>query len=104
MFDMINDRVSYDTFGGLPLLSLTHVDPKGLQFAIKHALDRMLALVGLIVLSPVILCAAIAVRLSSPGPALFSQRRVGRDGRVFDFYKFRSMRVAPEVSDAGEEG
>jgi exopolysaccharide biosynthesis polyprenyl glycosylphosphotransferase len=103
MFDMINDRVSYDTFGGLPLLSLTHIDPRGLQFAIKHALDRVLAVVALVVLSPVILCAAIAVRLSSPGPTLFSQRRVGRDGRVFDFYKFRSMRVAPEAREAGEE-
>ena len=44
MFDTINDRVGYDTVGGLPLLSFTAVDPKGLQFAIKHALDRVLAL------------------------------------------------------------
>jgi exopolysaccharide biosynthesis polyprenyl glycosylphosphotransferase len=95
MFDTINDRVGYDTVGGLPLLSFSTVDPNGLQFALKHALDRVLALTLLILLSPLILCAAVAVRLSSPGPALFSQRRVGRDGRVFDFYKFRSMREAP---------
>ncbi len=43
MFDTINDRVGYDTVGGLPLLSFTAVDPRGLQFAIKHALDRVLA-------------------------------------------------------------
>jgi len=97
MFDTINDRVSYDTVGGLPLLSFATVDPDGLQFAVKHALDRTLALLFLILLSPVLLCAAIAVRLSSPGPALFSQPRVGRDGKVFDFYKFRSMRVGPKV-------
>jgi exopolysaccharide biosynthesis polyprenyl glycosylphosphotransferase len=102
MFDTINDRVGYDTVGGLPLLSFSTVDPQGLQFAIKHALDRLLALVLLIVFSPVILVAAIAVRLSSPGPALFSQRRVGRDGKVFDFYKFRSMRV-PSAPAEGEE-
>jgi lipopolysaccharide/colanic/teichoic acid biosynthesis glycosyltransferase len=54
----------------------------------------VLALVLLIVLSPVIALAALAVRFSSPGPVLFSQRRVGRDGKVFDFYKFRSMRLA----------
>jgi exopolysaccharide biosynthesis polyprenyl glycosylphosphotransferase len=98
MFDTINDRVSYDTVGGLPLLSFATVDPDGLQFAVKHALDRTLALLFLILLSPVLLCAAIAVRLSSPGPALFSQPRVGRDGKVFDFYKFRSMRVGPKVT------
>ena len=106
MFDSINDRVGYDTVGGLPLLSFNAVDPKGLQFAIKHALDRVLALALLVVCSPLLLGAAIAVRLSSPGPTLFIQRRVGRDGKVFDFYKFRSMRVDPaqaerEESDTG---
>jgi exopolysaccharide biosynthesis polyprenyl glycosylphosphotransferase len=96
MFDTINDRVGYDTVGGLPLLSFSTVDPKGLQFAIKHALDRILALILLILFSPLLLLAAIAVRLSSPGPAFFRQRRVGRDGREFNFYKFRSMRISPE--------
>jgi exopolysaccharide biosynthesis polyprenyl glycosylphosphotransferase len=104
MFDTINDRVGYDTVGGLPLLSFNAVDPKGLQFALKHALDRVLALVLLILASPVILLALIAVRLSSPGPAFFRQRRVGRDGKEFEFYKFRSMRVAPEEDDAQGEG
>jgi len=103
MFDTINDRAVYDTVGGLPLLSFTAVDPRGLQFAIKHGLDRLLALVLLIVFSPLILCAAVAVRLSSPGPAFFSQRRVGRDGRVFSFYKFRSMRVADADTQTSEE-
>jgi exopolysaccharide biosynthesis polyprenyl glycosylphosphotransferase len=92
MFDLINDRVGYDTVGGLPLLSFTAVDPKGMQFAVKHALDRVLALLMLILFSPLIALAALSVKLSSPGPVLFTQRRVGRDGRVFDFYKFRSMR------------
>jgi exopolysaccharide biosynthesis polyprenyl glycosylphosphotransferase len=103
MFDTINQRVGYDTVGGLPLMSFAAVDPDGLQFALKHALDRVLALVLLTLLSPVIVGAALAVRLSSPGPALFSQRRVGRDGRVFDFYKFRSMRLPDRVVDGDEE-
>jgi exopolysaccharide biosynthesis polyprenyl glycosylphosphotransferase len=104
MFDTINDRVGYDTVGGLPLLSFSAVDPKGVQFAIKHAVDRVLALVLLIVLSPLIICAAIAVRLSSPGPAFFSQRRVGRDGKVFSFYKFRSMREQPQEPEDEQDG
>jgi exopolysaccharide biosynthesis polyprenyl glycosylphosphotransferase len=105
MFDTINDRVGYDTVGGLPLLSFTAVDPDGLQFATKHALDRVLALTLLIVFSPVILLSAVAVRLSSPGPAFFRQRRVGRDGKVFNFYKFRSMRMQPPpAADGSEDG
>ncbi len=95
MFDTINDRVGYDTVGGLPLMSFNAVDPKGMQFAVKHALDRILALVLLVLCAPILLIAALAVRLSSPGSAFFTQRRVGRDGRVFDFYKFRSMRIDP---------
>ena len=93
MFDTINNRVGYDTVGGLPLLSFTAVNPKGVQFALKHAFDRMFAVLLLIVLSPVLACTALAVRLTSPGPILFRQLRVGRDGTLFDLYKFRSMRV-----------
>jgi exopolysaccharide biosynthesis polyprenyl glycosylphosphotransferase len=106
MFDTINNRVGYDTVGGLPLMSFTTVDPRGLQFAIKHGLDRVLALIFLVLLSPVILLSALAVRLSSAGPVLFRQNRVGRDGKAFDLYKFRSMRmqdghVDPDDDEAG---
>jgi exopolysaccharide biosynthesis polyprenyl glycosylphosphotransferase len=104
MFDTINNRVGYDTVGGLPLMSFTRVDPRGLQFAIKHALDRVLALVFLLLLSPIILSSALAVRLSSRGPVLFRQRRVGRDGNAFDLYKFRSMRVEPDRTGSEQGG
>jgi exopolysaccharide biosynthesis polyprenyl glycosylphosphotransferase len=103
MFDTINNRVGYDTVGGLPLLSFTSVDPRGLQFAIKHAFDRVFALLLLVVLSPILLLSALAVRLSSSGPVLFSQRRVGRDGKAFDLYKFRSMRRAGEEGEVDED-
>ncbi len=96
MFDAMNDRASYDTVGGTPLLTFSAVDPKGWQFAIKHAFDGILAVVLLVLFAPILLLAVLAVRLSSPGPALFRQRRVGRDGRSFDLYKFRSMRMASE--------
>jgi exopolysaccharide biosynthesis polyprenyl glycosylphosphotransferase len=106
MFDTINNRVGYDTVGGLPLMSFTTVDPRGVQFAIKHGLDRVLALLFLFLLSPIILLSALAVRLTSKGPILFSQNRVGRDGKAFDLYKFRSMSIQsgqtdPAVEDAG---
>jgi exopolysaccharide biosynthesis polyprenyl glycosylphosphotransferase len=102
MFDTINNRVGYDTVGGLPLMSFTTVNPRGVQFAIKHAFDRVFALLLLVVLSPVILGTALAVRASSRGPVLFRQRRIGRDGKVFDLYKFRSMYLDP--AQAGRVG
>ncbi|MFI5009616.1 MAG: exopolysaccharide biosynthesis polyprenyl glycosylphosphotransferase [Solirubrobacterales bacterium] len=98
MFDTINNRVGYDTVGGLPLMSFSSVNPKGLQFALKHAFDRVFAVVLLLVLAPLIALTALVVRLSSPGPVMFRQRRVGRDGSVFDLYKFRSMRIAPALA------
>jgi exopolysaccharide biosynthesis polyprenyl glycosylphosphotransferase len=101
MFDTINNRVGYDTVGGLPLMSFTTVNPRGMQFAIKHAFDRVFALVLLVLLSPVLLCTALAVRLSSHGPVLFRQLRIGRDGKVFDLYKFRSMYPTPSQVELG---
>ena len=58
---------------------------------IKRAIDVCLASIFLIVLSPLLLFLAIAIRLDSPGPAFLTQRRVGKNGRIFDFYKLRSM-------------
>jgi exopolysaccharide biosynthesis polyprenyl glycosylphosphotransferase len=110
MFDTINDRVGYDTVGGLPLLTFSGVNPQGVQFAVKHILDRVSAMLLLLCLSPVISIAALAVRVSSPGPVLFRQRRVGRDGTEFDLYKFRSMRLdllpsaQPAAADVGALG
>jgi lipopolysaccharide/colanic/teichoic acid biosynthesis glycosyltransferase len=67
------------------------VNPRGWQFAVKHTLDRTAALLALVALSPLMLAIALAVRLSLPGPVLFRQRRVGRDGQAFDLLKFRTM-------------
>jgi exopolysaccharide biosynthesis polyprenyl glycosylphosphotransferase len=104
MFDTINNRVGYDTVGGLPLMSFTTVNPRGMQFALKHAFDRVFALVLFVLLFPVIMCTAMAVRVSSSGPVLFRQRRIGRDGKVFDLYKFRSMRLdGPQAELSGDD-
>jgi Undecaprenyl-phosphate glucose phosphotransferase len=61
--------------------------------AVKRGIDIIFSLLGLICLSPILLVAAIAIRLDSPGPALFRQTRHGFNGRPFGIYKFRSMKV-----------
>lgn len=72
----------------------------------KWLFDRVMSLVGLIVLSPVLLIVAILIRLKMPGgPVLFRQKRVGKDGKLFTMVKFRSMMVdhgGSSVSVAGE--
>ena len=60
---------------------------------IKRGADVVLSLLALICLSPVYLALALAVKISSPGPVLFRQKRVGRGGRLFTLYKFRTMRT-----------
>src|SRR4051812_33399699 len=96
LFESINVRVGLEHIGGMPLFRLRTVRPKGWQFAVKHALDRVMAATMIVVLSPVLISATAAVKLSSSGPIFFRQRRVGRDGRDFDLLKFRSMRTSDD--------
>ena len=99
LFEEVSNRVEVEHLGGVPLLRAETVDPQGWQFAIKYTVDRIVAAVALLLLSPVFGALALAVRLSSPGPVFYRQRRVGLDGRDFDMLKYRSMRVAPPGRD-----
>ncbi len=73
----------------------------GLQAAMKRALDILASALGLIVLSPLMLALALAVRLSSPGPVFYRANRIGRDGKPFKLYKFRSMVVGADRRGPG---
>ena len=76
---------------GLPLLEVRYPQLDNTQRALKRALDVAVSLLGLVLLSPLLLAVALAIRLDSPGPILFRQKRVGADGKVFLCYMFRSM-------------
>ena len=65
-------------------------------FAVKRALDAVVAVVGLLLAVPIGILVALAIKLDSPGPVFFGQTRVGRDGRIFTVWKFRSMRTDAE--------
>jgi exopolysaccharide biosynthesis polyprenyl glycosylphosphotransferase len=95
-FESMVERVRLQRIGALPLMALHNVDPKGWQFGVKYGLERLVGATLLVLLAPLLLLVAAAVRLTSRGPALFRQRRVGVDGRVFDLLKFRSMRVCED--------
>jgi exopolysaccharide biosynthesis polyprenyl glycosylphosphotransferase len=84
-----NSRVEH--LGGIPLLAIEPPRPRSLAFAVKHCLDRLIAVVALILLSPLLAATAFAIRRQMGRPVLFRQLRVGRDGRMFTMFKFRSM-------------
>lgn len=89
--DILLTRGSREELGGLSLVRVRDVPLDGAQRLLKRAFDILVAAVLLVLLSPLMLVIAVAVRCTSPGPALFSQDRVTEGGRVFRILKFRSM-------------
>jgi exopolysaccharide biosynthesis polyprenyl glycosylphosphotransferase len=85
---------------GLPLLEVSYPRLDNSQRALKRALDVTVSLGGLLLLSPLFLAVAVAIRLGSPGPILFRQKRIGADGSVFICYMFRSMYEGAERRQA----
>jgi putative colanic acid biosynthesis UDP-glucose lipid carrier transferase len=94
--DLIQARV--DTVGGLPVVAVCETPFHGINGLVKRASDIGLSATILVAILPVMLCIAAGVKLSSPGPVLFRQRRYGLDGREIVVYKFRTMRVAEDGS------
>ena len=91
---LLNHGIS--EIAGMPAIDLSVTPLTGINRFVKACEDRILAAVILILLSPLMLAIAIGVKLSSPGPVLFRQRRHGWDGRPFTVYKFRTMVVHRE--------
>jgi len=91
LLGVATNRVAVQRFGDIPVMGLRRVDLSGFQQTIKRGFDLVVAGLAVVLLAPVLAACALAVKLSGPGPVLFSQRRVGRDGREFTIHKFRSM-------------
>jgi exopolysaccharide biosynthesis polyprenyl glycosylphosphotransferase len=98
MFDWLNNRISYEAVGGLPLLTCHVVAPSSRKFALKYALDRLAAALLLLLSAPVMAVVAILIKVTSPGPVIYRQLRVGHDGKTFYLLKFRSMREGGETA------
>src|SRR5580658_8637514 len=90
-FPHVNSTISLDRLGATPLLTFTAAPYDEIRLLVKRTTDMAIAAAGLIVLSPLMAAIAVAIRLTSPGPAIFRQVRCGLNGRQFVFYKFRSM-------------
>src|SRR5690348_16584921 len=90
-FPHVNSTVTLDRLGPTTHLTFSAAPYDEVRLLVKRLTDVVIASAGLIVLSPLLVLTSLVVRLTSPGPAIFTQVRCGLNGRRFRFYKFRSM-------------
>jgi exopolysaccharide biosynthesis polyprenyl glycosylphosphotransferase len=96
LLDVAGPRTTIRPIAGLPLLHVDHPEFTGIWRLIKTAFDRVVAFVAVVLLLPVFAAIAAMIRLDAPGPVLFRQTRVGKDGEPFTLFKFRTMVVDAE--------
>jgi exopolysaccharide biosynthesis polyprenyl glycosylphosphotransferase len=100
LFEVIGPSVGVHTLEGMAMIGLPPLNLSRSSHFLKRAVDLLLASIGLIVLAPLFLVIAIAVRRSSPGPVFFKQVRIGKRDRPFKMFKFRTMVVDAEERKA----
>jgi exopolysaccharide biosynthesis polyprenyl glycosylphosphotransferase len=96
LYDVVPARLDMEKYGDIAVVGISRVGPGPIFEAYKRVFDTLVTAMGLVFLAPVFAMIAMAIKLDSRGPVLFRQVRIGRNGRPFDFYKFRSMRVGSD--------
>ena len=97
MFDLMQAR--FNNVGGIPVVAICESPFSGIDSVVKNTSDFVFAFFILLLLSPLMLGIALAVKLTSPGPVIFKQRRYGLNGEEITVYKFRSMTVNQDSSN-----
>jgi exopolysaccharide biosynthesis polyprenyl glycosylphosphotransferase len=100
LFQLSLSQVDTDEIDGIPLIGLREVSIGSTQGLVKRALEVVVSAAALVLLSPLLLLVAVLIKLDSRGPALFRQERIGRGGKEFNVYKFRTMREGAEAEQA----
>ncbi|WP_349356933.1 undecaprenyl-phosphate glucose phosphotransferase [Sphingobium nicotianae] len=101
-FLVLRDRYRVNYIGSLPVLSVWQQPVRDFDGILKEIQDRLLALIGILVLSPILLITAIAIKLESKGPILFKQKRFGFNNLEIEVLKFRSMYTDRQDESGGE--
>jgi exopolysaccharide biosynthesis polyprenyl glycosylphosphotransferase len=100
LIDVAGDRITIRPVDGLPMLHIEHPSLSGVRRIVKVIFDVVVAATLSLIVTPVLLLLALLIRIDSPGPALFRQIRVGKDGRDFSIFKFRTMHRDAEARRA----
>ncbi len=102
-FSVVSRWISQERYNDVPVFCVMNSQGYlGLPL-LKRIFDSCLAAAGLLMLSPLLLFLAVSIKLDSRGPVLFAHTRIGKDGRPFKFYKFRSMRVGSDKDESRQE-
>jgi exopolysaccharide biosynthesis polyprenyl glycosylphosphotransferase len=101
VFQIMASEVSISDLGGLPLLTIRDVALRGWKLTLKRLVDIAVSSIALVLMSPLMILTALAIKLDSPGPVFFVQERTGLDARSFLMLKFRSMRQDAEAGGPG---
>lgn len=99
VLDLVFIRASVEELAGIPLIGLREPAIEGPDRVVKRLFDLMVGSLALVLLSPLMVTAAVAVRVDSPGPVLLHQQRIGDGGRPFRMLKFRTMRAGAEAEE-----
>lgn len=93
LYGIISKKIVTETYGDIPVVDVSTKEENHTYYGVKRVLDIVLAILGLLLLSPLLMLIALAILIDSGRPVIFSQIRIGRNGKPFKFYKFRSMYV-----------
>ncbi len=108
MYDILTGKVRMNTIFGTPLIQISHQLMPAWQENLKHFMDIVISLFALVFLSPLCIFLIVGIKLTSKGPVFYSHERIGRYGKPFTLYKFRSMYVGaekngPELSSKSDD-
>ena len=92
LFQIMASEVSIDDLNGMPLLTVRDIALRGWRLTLKRAMDLVVSAVGLVLISPFMMMISLFIKLDSPGPVFYVQKRMGLDAKPFPMIKFRSMR------------
>jgi undecaprenyl-phosphate galactose phosphotransferase len=103
LYAVIPEQLDIEKYGNVGVVTISQAGPSKAYELYKRAFDSVLAAIGMVLLAPVFAVIAFSIKLDSRGPIFYTQTRVGRNGRQFNFYKFRSMRVGSDTDPHREQ-